>query len=88
MIAAKVGVHDPTAAGRPANPLSADLMRALVAIETASGCSPQLARRRSLTVLAERDRALQAKPVARPPQALAPADLAKLINRFTDRLAA
>lgn len=88
MIAAKVADQDTTAAGLPANPVSADLMRALVAIETASGCSPQLARRRSLTVLAERDRALQAKPVAKPPQALAPTDLAKLINRFTDRLAA
>ena len=88
MIAAKVADQDTTAAGLPANPVSADLMRALVAIETASGCSPQLARRRSLTILAERDRALQVKPVAKPPQALAPAELAALINRFTDRLAA
>ena len=74
--------------GMPASPVSADAMRMLMAIETLALGNPHAARRASLAALAERNRARDDRPASRRPAAKTPDDLASIINRLSDRLAA
>jgi hypothetical protein len=74
--------------GLPANPISAETMRMLMAIETLASGNPHAARRDSLAGLAERDRARDGRTASMRPSAMQGAELAALINQLTDRLAA
>jgi intracellular multiplication protein IcmO len=74
--------------GLPANPISAETMQMLMAIETLASDSPHAARRDSLAALAERDRARDARAVPARPSAIQAAELVVLIDRLTDRVAA
>ncbi len=74
--------------GMPASPISADAMRALMAIELYASGNPQLARRDSLAALAEQDRARDARAVPIRPGAMSADELILLVERLTERLAA
>ena len=74
--------------GMPASPVSADAMRALMAIEFYASSNSQMARRDSLAALAERDRAVDAWPAPVRPRALSADEMVSLIERLTERLAA
>ena len=75
--------------GIPANPINAEAMRALMAIETVATGSPALGRRQALTALAERDRAFESVRLrsGRRPETSAE-ELAAMINALSDKLAA
>ncbi|WP_158746696.1 type IV secretory system conjugative DNA transfer family protein [Acidisphaera sp. L21] len=74
--------------GVPASPVSADIMRILMAIEGYASGSPHVARRNSLAALAERDRGRRISPAVGRPAPLAAPDLIDLIERLVERLAA
>jgi intracellular multiplication protein IcmO len=74
--------------GLPANPISAETMRMLMAIETLASGNPHAARRDSLAGLAERDRARDGRTAPMRPSPMQGAELEALINQLTDRLAA
>lgn len=74
--------------GLPVSPVNIDTMRLLMAIETHASGTPQAARRASLAALAERDRARDDRAALQRPAALPAHELAALIRRLSDRLAA
>jgi intracellular multiplication protein IcmO len=90
MLEATAGVSWREAAdpGMPASPVSADAMRALMAIEFCASSNSQMARRDSLAALAERDRAVDAWAAPVRPSALSPDEMVSLIEQLTKRLAA
>jgi hypothetical protein len=74
--------------GMPANPVNADAMRMLMAIETYASDIPHVARRNSLAALAERDRARESfRNVSRPTD-MSAAELRATIECLAERLAA
>jgi intracellular multiplication protein IcmO len=74
--------------GMPATPISADIMRMLMAVETFGAGSTQVGRRNSPAALAERDRARQNRPRCGRPASMSAPDLIRLITRLTEQLTA
>jgi intracellular multiplication protein IcmO len=86
--ASSAGARDTSDPGMPDNPISAEMMRMLMDIETFATGNPHAARRDSLAGLAERDRARDDRPGPVRAAAISASELAAMINHLADRLAA
>ena len=74
--------------GVPSNPINAEAMRALMAIETVATGSPAMGRRQALAALAERDRAVESLRWQIHAPGTTPEQLASRIDALCDKLAA